>query len=98
MTDFFDFSIYVDAAVDDIESWYIDRFQKLLALAQNDPNNYYYRFTEQPLEEVLSMAHQVWESINLVNLQHYIQPTRNRADLILHKATNHEIDEIYLKR
>ena len=56
------------------------------------------RFTEQPLEEVLSMAHQVWESINLVNLQHYIQPTRNRADLILHKATNHEIDEIYLKR
>ena len=98
MTDFFDFSIYVDAAVNDIESWYIDRFQKLLALAQNDPNNYYYRFTEQPLEEVLSMAHQVWESINLVNLQHYIQPTRNRADLILHKATNHEIDEIYLKR
>lgn len=98
MTDFFDFSIYVDAAVDDIESWYLDRFQKLLALAQNDPNNYYYRFTEQPLEEVLSMAHQVWESINLVNLQHYIQPTRNRADLILHKATNHEIDEIYLKR
>ena len=69
-----------------------------LALAQNDPNNYYYRFTEQPLEEVLNMAHQVWESINLVNLQHYIQPTRNRADLILHKATNHEIDEIYLKR
>ena len=45
MTDFFDFSIYVDAAVDDIESWYIDRFQKLLALAQNDPNNYYYLFT-----------------------------------------------------
>ena len=79
MTDFFDFSIYVDAAVNDIESWYIDRFQKLLALAQNDPNNYYYRFTEQPLEEVLSMAHQVWESINLVNLQHYIQPTRNRV-------------------
>ena len=98
MTDFFDFSIYVDAAVDDIESWYIDRFQKLLDLAQNDPNNYYYRFTKQSLEDVLKMAHQVWESINLVNLQHYIQPTRNRADLILHKANNHEIDEIYLKR
>ena len=98
MTDFFDFSIYVDAAVDDIESWYTDRFQKLLKLAHNDPKNYYYRFTKQPLEEVLEMAHQVWESINLVNLQHYIQPTRNRVDLILHKATNHEIDEIYLKR
>lgn len=98
MTDFFDFSIYVDAAVDDIESWYIDRFQKLLDLAQNDPNNYYYRFTKQSLEDVLKMAHQVWESINLVNLHNYIQPTRNRADLILHKANNHEIDEIYLKR
>ena len=88
MTDFFDFSIYVDAAVDDIESWYIDRFQKLLALAQNDPNNYYYRFTEQPLEEVLSMAHQVWESINLINLQHYIQPTMKSMKFISNAREN----------
>ena len=45
ITDFFDFSIYVDAAVEDIESWYLDRFLKLLSFAQDDPNNYYYRFT-----------------------------------------------------
>jgi pantothenate kinase len=98
MTDFFDFSIYVDAEVANIESWYIDRFKKLLDLAKDDPSNYYHRFTKQPEDEVLAFAHQVWESINLLNLKDYIEPTRNRAELILHKSANHEIDEIYLKR
>ena len=98
ITDFFDFSIYVDAAVEDIESWYLDRFLKLLSFAQDDPNNYYYRFTQQPISEVKDFAHQVWTSINLSNLQNYIEPTRNRAEVILHKSKNHEIDEIYLKK
>ena len=98
ITDFFDFSIYVDAAVEDIESWYLDRFLKLLSFAQDDPNNYYYRFTQQPISEVKDFAHQVWTSINLTNLQNYIEPTRNRAEVILHKSKNHEIDEIYLKK
>jgi len=95
ITDFFDFSIYVDAAVDDIESWYLDRFLKMLSLAQNDPDSYYYRFTQMPIGEVESFAHQVW---TLTNLQNYIEPTRNRAEVILHKTKNHEIDEIYLKK
>ena len=98
ITDFFDFSIYVDASVDDIESWYLDRFLKMLSLAQNDPDSYYYRFTQMPIGEVESFAHQVWTSINLTNLQNYIEPTRNRAEVILHKTKNHEIDEIYLKK
>ena len=98
ITDFFDFSIYVDAAVEDIESWYLDRFLKLLSFAQDDPGNYYYRFTQLPLSEVKDFAHQVWTSINLTNLQNYIEPTRNRAEVILHKSKNHEIDEIYLKK
>ena len=98
ITDFFDFSIYVDAAVEDIESWYLDRFLKLLSFAQDDPNNYYHRFTQQPISEVKDFAHQVWTSINLINLQNYIEPTRNRAEVILHKSKNHEIDEIYLKK
>ena len=98
ITDFFDFSIYVDAAVEDIESWYLDRFLKLLSFAQDDPSNYYYRFTQLPLSEVKDFAHQVWISINLTNLQNYIEPTRNRAEVILHKSKNHEIDEIYLKK
>ena len=98
ITDFFDFSIYVDAAVEDIESWYLDRFLKLLSFAQDDPNNYYYRFTQQPVSEVKDFAHQVWTSINLTNLRNYIEPTRNRAEVILHKSKNHESDEIYLKK
>ena len=98
ITDFFDFSIYVDAAVEDIESWYLDRFLKLLSFAQNDPNSYYHRFTQMPIGEVEAFAHQVWTSINLTNLQNYIEPTRNRAEVILHKTKNHEIDEIYLKK
>ena len=98
MTDFFDFSIYVDAEIENIESWYLDRFKKLLALAKHDTNNYYHRFTTQPEEEVMALAHNIWETINLVNLLDYIEPTRNRAEVILHKAKNHEIDEIYLKK
>ena len=98
MTDFFDFSIYVDAEVENIESWYLDRFKKLLALAKHDTHNYYHRFTTQPEEEVMALAHNIWETINLVNLLDYIEPTRNRAEVILHKAKNHEIDEIYLKK
>ncbi|WP_049507126.1 type I pantothenate kinase [Streptococcus anginosus] len=98
MTDFFDFSIYVDAKVENIETWYLDRFKKLLTLAKEDPNNYYHPFTSQPENKVMEFAQNVWKSINLVNLQDYIEPTRNRAEIILHKTENHEIDEIYLKK
>ena len=98
ITDFFDFSIYVDAAVEDIESWYLDRFLKLLSMAQDDSDSYYYSYAQLPLGEVKDLAHQVWTSINLTNLQNYIEPTRNRAEVILHKSKNHEIDEIYLKK
>ena len=98
MTDFFDFSIYVDAEVENIETWYLDRFKKLLTLAKEDPNNYYHPFISQPENKVMEFAQNVWKSINLVNLQDYIEPTRNRAEIILHKTENHEIDEIYLKK
>ena len=98
ITDFFDFSIYVDASIEDIESWYLDRFLKLLSMAQDDPDSYYYSYAQLPLGEVKDLAHQVWTSINLTNLQNYIEPTRNRAEVILHKSKNHEIDEIYLKK
>lgn len=98
MTDFFDFSIYVDAEVENIETWYLDRFKKLLTLAKEDPNNYYHPFASQPENKVMEFAQNVWKSINLVNLQDYIEPTRNRAEIILHKTENHEIDEIYLKK
>lgn len=98
MTDFFDFSIYVDAEVENIEKWYLDRFIKHLTLAKTDPNNYYHRFSQMTENEVADFAHQIWTDINLVNLEHYIAPTRSRADIILHKAQDHLIDEIYLKK
>lgn len=98
VSDYFDLSIYVDADVTDIETWYLERFQKLLTLAKNDPNNYYHRFTRLSYPEILAVAHDTWKNINLANLEKYIEPTRSRADIILHKGENHEIDEIYLKK
>jgi type I pantothenate kinase len=98
VSDYFDLSIYVDADVANIETWYLERFQTLLKLAEKDPNNYYHRFTKMPFNEVLAMAQDTWKNINLANLEKYIEPTRSRADIILHKSQNHEIDEIYLKK
>ncbi|HFU3799695.1 TPA: type I pantothenate kinase [Streptococcus suis] len=98
VSDYFDLSIYVDADVEHIETWYLERFQKLLTLAKNDPSNYYHRFTRMTYPEIIAIAQNTWKNINLANLEKYIEPTRNRADIILHKAENHEIDKIYLKK
>lgn len=98
MSDYFDFSIYIDADVKNIKTWYLERFQTLLELARKDENNYYHRFTKFTKEEALSLAQKTWEEINLVNLENYIEPTRNRAELILHKGDNHKIDLIHLKK
>lgn len=98
MNDYFDFSIYIDADSDNIEKWYLERFESLLELAETDPINYYNRFTSMKRKEALLLAKDIWKTINLVNLENYIEPTRNRAELILHKSKNHKIDEIYLKK
>lgn len=98
VSDYFDLSIYVDANVSNIETWYLERFQKLLQLAEKNQDNYYHRFTHLPQSEIIKMAQDTWKHINLANLEKYIEPTRNRADIILHKGQNHEIDEIYLKK
>ena len=98
MTGYFDFSIYIDAENDNIEKWYLERFASLLELAKTDKNNYYHRFVDMSQGEALALAKKTWETINLVNLKKYIEPTRNRAELILHKAVDHKIDNIYLKK
>ncbi|WP_125712207.1 type I pantothenate kinase [Companilactobacillus kedongensis] len=98
MSDFFDFSIYIDADVKNIEKWFLDRFETLLSLARNDPNSYYYQFTQLPEKESLQMAKDVWQNINYPNLLNYIRPTKTRADLILHKSDDHQIDKIYLRK
>ena len=98
VSDFYDFSIYVDADEAVIERWYLERFDSLLKLAENDPNNYYHQFTKMPYDEVMQLARQTWANTNLPNLRDYIEPTRNRAEVILHKTENHYIDKIYLKK
>ncbi|MBM7636925.1 type I pantothenate kinase [Streptococcus saliviloxodontae] len=98
VNDYFDFSIYIDADVNHIENWYFERFEALLDLAQYDTSNYYHRFTEIPRAEALAIGKNTWQSINLINLEDYIEPTRNRADVILHKAHDHKIDYLFLKK
>ncbi|MFC3932747.1 type I pantothenate kinase [Streptococcus dentapri] len=98
MNDYYDFSIYIDADVTHIETWYLERFQTLLTLAEKDSKNYYHALSKMNLDEALLISKNIWKTVNLVNLENYIEPTRNRAELILHKSQNHKIDKIYLKK
>ena len=98
VSDYFDTSIYVDADPKLIEQWYLQRFGMLLDTAFTDPANYYYSYSKGPREEAFAMAERVWETVDLPNLTEYILPTRNRANFILHKTTNHVVDRVYLKR
>ncbi|MBL1230312.1 type I pantothenate kinase [Enterococcus sp. BWB1-3] len=98
VSDFFDFSVFVDAEPRLIEQWYLERFGALLDTAFLDPNNYYYQYAIGDRKDAFEMARGVWKSVNLKNLEEYILPTRGRADIILHKKEKHIIDEIYLRK
>ncbi|KTD85651.1 type I pantothenate kinase [Paenibacillus etheri] len=98
VSDFFDFSIYVDADVNNIEKWYIDRFIKLRDTAFQDEQSYFKKYAQLSLEESIEISKRIWKEINYVNLIHNILPTRNRADLILFKNNNHHIDRIKLRK
>ena len=98
VSDFFDFSLFVDANPELIEQWYLERFEQLLDTAFLDPTNYYYQFAIGDRKKALAMAENVWQNVNLKNLEEYILPTRSRADIILHKTNHHLIDEIYLRK
>lgn len=98
VSDFYDFSIYVDADEELIEKWYLERFDSLLKLAEKDETNYYHQFTKLPYHEVENLARDTWAKVNRVNLHQYIEPTKSRAEIILHKTDNHHIDKIFLKK
>lgn len=98
VSDFFDFSVYVDADPALIEEWYLERFASLLDTAFRDPSNFYYSYAIGKREDAFAMAKNVWKEVNLKNLEEFILPTRNRADVILHKTHNHVIDEVFLRR
>lgn len=96
-SDYFDFSLYIDAEENIIEKWYMQRFYKVMDMNKNNPDNYYYELANAPREEATKFAEETWQMINLVNLREYIAPTKQRASLILHKTTGHLIDRIYLR-
>lgn len=98
VSDFFDFSIYVDAAEKDIVKWYVDRFESLRATAFQDPASYFHKFADMSPEESQNMAIGIWNEINRPNLHENILPTRYRADLILRKDNNHFVKRIKVRR
>ncbi len=98
VSDFFDFSIYVDAATDDIRDWYVERFLTLRETAFRDPKSYFRRYSELSDAEASTTATDIWTRINERNLVENILPTRERADLIVVKAKNHEVREVRLRR
>jgi len=98
VSDFFDFSIYLDADEDILLSWYVERFLTLRGTAFADPKSYFHRYSNLTDEEATKTATAIWTNINLVNLHENVLPTRQRADLILKKGKSHLIDEVALRR
>jgi type I pantothenate kinase len=98
VSDFFDFSIYLDADEDVLLRWYVDRFLTLRVTAFSDPKSYFHRYATLSDAEAIETASSIWRRINLVNLHENILPTRQRADLILRKVESHAIEEVALRR
>lgn len=97
VSDFFDFSLYVDAENSVIKQWFIKRFHLLRKKALSDPSTFFYQFAKWDKTEASMFAKKVWEEINQKNLLKNILPYRERANLILHKNKFHVVDRIYLR-
>lgn len=98
VSDFFDFSIYMDADEEVLRRWYIDRFLQLRSTAFADPKSYFHRYATLSDEDSRETANRIWETINLVNLRENVLPTRQRADLILRKSADHVINDVALRK
>lgn len=98
LSDFFDFSVYVDAQPDDVRRWYIDRFKRLRETSFTDPDSYFHRYAALTDEQAATMAKDIWSSINEPNLVENILPTRGRATLVLTKGPDHAVTRIRLRK
>jgi type I pantothenate kinase len=98
VSDYFDFSIFVDARAGDIRKWYIERFLTLKRTAFAQPDAYFRRYSELSDDQAVAVATEIWERINEVNLTENILPTRDRAALILEKAADHRVIRVRLRR
>lgn len=98
VSDYFDFSVYVDADEDIIKQWYVSRFLTFRGGVFKQKDAYFSHYANLNEEEAIATASGIWDSINLVNLRENILPTRQRADLILHKNADHAIDSVELRK
>ncbi|WP_203569100.1 type I pantothenate kinase [Aestuariimicrobium ganziense] len=98
LSDFFDFSVYVDAADDDIRAWFLERFLQLRATAFQDPDSFFRQFAGLSEDEATRFAHQVWDEINGPNLDHNVRPTRERATVILRKGSDHSVESVRIRK
>ena len=98
VSDFFDFSIYIDADEELIHDWYIARFMRLRETAFRDPQSFFHRYSQLSEDAARAIAEGLWANINLKNLRENILPTRPRADLILRKGAGHLVEEVALRK
>lgn len=98
LSDFFDFSIYIDADEERIHDWYIARFMRLRETAFRNPDSFFHRYSKLSESAARAIGEGLWTNINLKNLRENILPTRARADLILRKGANHLIEEVALRK
>ena len=95
---FFDFSVYVDAALTDIKRWYVDRFLRLRETAFRDPASYFRKYAALSHDEAVDQATRIWDSINEPNLVQNVAPTRSRANLVLRKDADHSVKYVRLRK
>jgi len=98
LSDFFDFSVYVDAATADIRAWYVERFLRLRETSFADPASYFRRYAALSTEDAIATAEQIWGTINGPNLEQNIKPTRSRATLVLRKDRDHSVRYVRLRK
>ncbi len=98
VSDFFDFSIYIDSDESTIEVWYIERFLRLRETVFRKKDSYFHRYSQLSESEAVQTARRIWEEINLLNLRENIGPTKERAQLILEKSATHRVENILLRR
>ena len=98
VSDFFDFSLYVDASLRHLQTWYLERFMQLRATVFQDPASYFHRFAGFSEPEAREFATRIWKEVNEANLRENIAPTRERATLVLEKGEGHAVRRVRLRR
>jgi len=98
ISDFFDFSVYVDAATSDIRRWYVNRFLRLRETAFRNPASYFAKYGDLTPAEAVTEAERIWDTINGVNLVQNVLPTRSRATLVLRKDADHSVRYVRLRK